>query len=1383
MSLPDQIPQIWTQAVARYEQITGKSLAVTSPRGLATVEDLLGSIETENKSFSDFRAKRARIFSALKSAMLPIQQVGDLGSTGAQMAFPPAALIFGAVKLLINAAEGVSAKFDAIVELMGTFKDFTVRLGVYTQQQISDPLRYKLTDILTTMLEIFAISRRQIERGRFKAFGKNMLLGDDEGQVMISKLNALVSSETGLVGAETLTEVKAGNTMIKRVDSNIAKLTQYMDNVSLSPMQTEQAREKGNRDHVKRVLQPTTSADDRFSAVNRSRLPGTGDWIREEKSFRDWISRVKPLLWVTGTPGAGKTYLASNIITYLKHRFPQNVQHPSHVSVAYFYFKDDDLKTRSLNQALCDISFKIAQNDPMYANHIISRVDSREDIATLPSLWQKLYVEFFIENDALDSSAYIVLDALDEAFGDDRLELFEMLKDIHQGGRLQFLMLGRPHIAEEVDEIVEILAAPTIYVSDLNNSDDIVRYIKSSITKSVYLKRASKDLQSEIVDRLTAGAQGMFIWVDFMLKDLLRKRDQGSMRKALDEAPKGLSQMIRHVLKGISESLKNSPQYAEDLNEMLAWATCSTSPLSLDIMENVLKWRSKSGDGWIWLEGYLRRQYSSLFLLNREDGLTTAELQRTAAYMGNEDIRDAEAGFEDLENLSDFSSDPMTTYVTLTHASLGDFFRSESNSLVSAEGCPPIGVNFHEAKVLLFKRYYEIISCPADSPKSHIANFLLKRVTPSVLPILKEIDIHRCSKEDKQTIGIFLARLLSNEQAMPKFVANTGVVPHPKDILGLFMSWLGDSDVQVALPPDEKTWYDSFASTNVTDVFLPCIQYISRAWLQNTNWNGHYVCQFIHDYLYYRGTSQVQSLESARVVIETAEWCSLERDAVWHRRLAMALRELGFLDASIEYFQRAIELGSLAEGWLARSGMATAYIIGKEYGKAIEAQEVCVQQLDKGERPFPNDTQQNNVLVHAVLESLAFCYSQMGDSTNGLSFYRRALEYNNRCSTCVRSILACLHMQERFAESMSLLKEMNEAIPKTGITRLSECLIANPELSNALTHWFSAASHHASDTAYMIDAYANAATVARKERKAVQAANLELCLGVFRQSYGHDSARAARIWERLINTYRGSRSEGDITSVLETASNFLATHYLTQAIEVGIDTAEGRRYGEMLELLAQGKALYLSDIMDSEDKNKASVSADRFVTNAEVGLIMGNYYKLSGRDTEATACYKAQVKECIRLLSDKDLSNDGSAFWRLASVLASVNNDESAVSMWHQSYSLTNYDIGGNDGNGNAVEKPIICKGCHRSVGIGDIFICRYCHKVIFCASCLGLRKSGTLTINICSRSHDWILLPPIPEPVKKRDGEQKNMVFIKGHWISLDELKQQLRLEWGIRK
>ncbi|EAW11082.1 uncharacterized protein ACLA_067180 [Aspergillus clavatus NRRL 1] len=202
-----------------------------------------------------------------------------------------------------------------------------------------------------------------------------------------------------------------------------------------------------------------------------------------------------------------------------------------------------------------------------------------------------------------------------------------------------------------------------------------------------------------------------------------------------------------------------------------------------------------------------------------------------------------------------------------------------------------------------------------------------------------------------------------------------------------------------------------------------------------------------------------------------------------------------------------------------------------------------------------------------------------------------------------------------------MLQEMSEQeIPETNCTRLSECLITNVDLPDSFTQWFSAAAYHTASTAYVITAYADVAIVAYSKSQTVQAANLELCRGVFLQIYENDAGRAARIWERLINTYRGNRSEGEMAAVLRVVSQLLATHYLNQAMEVGVESAEGRRYGEMLELLAQGKAPHLSDTSYSKGINRRDgIQADCFVTNSEVGLIMGNYYQVSGREVEAIA--------------------------------------------------------------------------------------------------------------------------------------------------------------------
>jgi hypothetical protein len=120
--MPDQIPDIYKAAIKRYEETTKKKLDDPSITKLITVKDLTNALDARNNEFTAFREKRHGIFAVLSVAMRPIELFGDLAAGGASMAFPPSSLVFGAVSFLINAAKDVSAKYDAIVELMETLK-------------------------------------------------------------------------------------------------------------------------------------------------------------------------------------------------------------------------------------------------------------------------------------------------------------------------------------------------------------------------------------------------------------------------------------------------------------------------------------------------------------------------------------------------------------------------------------------------------------------------------------------------------------------------------------------------------------------------------------------------------------------------------------------------------------------------------------------------------------------------------------------------------------------------------------------------------------------------------------------------------------------------------------------------------------------------------------------------------------------------------------------------------------------------------------------------------------------------------------------------------------------------------------------------------------
>ncbi|KAJ5942588.1 hypothetical protein N7516_002756 [Penicillium verrucosum] len=66
---------------------------------------------------------------------------------------------------LVGAAKGVSVSYDAIQDLMQMLQEFTVRLGAYAQEAISESLRDKLSDIIVTLIDIFVLSFKTIQRG------------------------------------------------------------------------------------------------------------------------------------------------------------------------------------------------------------------------------------------------------------------------------------------------------------------------------------------------------------------------------------------------------------------------------------------------------------------------------------------------------------------------------------------------------------------------------------------------------------------------------------------------------------------------------------------------------------------------------------------------------------------------------------------------------------------------------------------------------------------------------------------------------------------------------------------------------------------------------------------------------------------------------------------------------------------------------------------------------------------------------------------------------------------------------------------------------------------------------------------------------------------
>ncbi|KAF4982107.1 hypothetical protein FZEAL_2213 [Fusarium zealandicum] len=622
MGAEAQFNQILNDASKIYSDSSKEKLDDFMNPPIKSINDLLGQIDKQNEQFSKFREKRQTIFSALSAALAPVEIVGEIVAGAASDMFAPAEGIYGAVAYLIDAARDVSSAYDSIVELFEHLKDFTSRLDVYVQHQMSDALRNKVITILATLFEVFVLAAKEGRRGRFKAYFRNVLGKDSPVQDALEKLKALNIGEERQVLADTYGGVNALNVKTDRVEEMVTQVNQ-----TVLQMRSE-ARERtvaAHQDKLKQILDPSPFPEDYFTSFNKSRAERTGEWILKDEAVESWIRTETRFMWISGAPGTGKSFLTTRMVAWGTEKLPH---------LAYFYFRDNNPETRSVLQALRDVAYQLSESDAFYAKQLLKTLHSTDEIRTVPSAFRKLLVQPFQE-DKREKTLYIFFDGIDEA---DSVEVEELLNQLGSDDesvkrpvhcKVQVALVGRAYMTEAVTYSLDPdsrggQVLTTLNVTPDRNAEDVRSYIEESVWRLRNLRNADAELKDKIVDVMVKQAAGLFILAKFMLEEISRKRHPQTIFQSLQSYPKEINGMLARTLKNLSDTLYEDQ--AKDLNEMLQWAACAEEVLSLEQLEAVVI--LKIGDRPFNLEETLRGQYACFFELEREDGLTTDDLIR-----------------------------------------------------------------------------------------------------------------------------------------------------------------------------------------------------------------------------------------------------------------------------------------------------------------------------------------------------------------------------------------------------------------------------------------------------------------------------------------------------------------------------------------------------------------------------------------------------------------------------------------------------------------------------------------------------------------------------------------------------------------------------------
>ena len=117
-------------------------------------------------------------------------------------------------------AAGVTASYDALADLFECVANFLKRLHIYTEKiSLSPTMSDVMVKIMVEVLSVLALATKQINQGRFSKwstairyslaeYGKEKftkkLLGDNDVEAVLQRLDRLTQEEARITGAHTL---------------------------------------------------------------------------------------------------------------------------------------------------------------------------------------------------------------------------------------------------------------------------------------------------------------------------------------------------------------------------------------------------------------------------------------------------------------------------------------------------------------------------------------------------------------------------------------------------------------------------------------------------------------------------------------------------------------------------------------------------------------------------------------------------------------------------------------------------------------------------------------------------------------------------------------------------------------------------------------------------------------------------------------------------------------------------------------------------------------------------------------------------------------------------------------------------------------------------
>ncbi|KAJ6110911.1 beta-glucosidase [Penicillium sp. IBT 16267x] len=319
-----------------------------------------------------------------------------------------------------------------------------------------------------------------------------------------------------------------------------------------------------------------------FKEIEKNRNPKTGNWLRQQKAFEDWMtSPSSSVLWLQGSPGTGKTYLSSALVKHFEESNYSQIE-----GLAFFFCNRDEQNRREASPVLRSLVRQLATPKTKSHNESI-RTTLQKAREECDDKGMQLTIEHcrdqLAQSFKLYSTTVLIIDALDEMLDKELGILIEELDGVIGGQgdtrRVKLFVASRP----EKDIRARYGSSQTIVVSSEDNQHDIEEYITAEMEK-FGKKHPTSDVYSmkeEIIHVILDKCDSMFLWAALQMASFCKCETTEAVNHALENLPVDLEETYANMYRKIQS---RQPLDQEMAKRAFMWIICSVNPLKSDVL-------------------------------------------------------------------------------------------------------------------------------------------------------------------------------------------------------------------------------------------------------------------------------------------------------------------------------------------------------------------------------------------------------------------------------------------------------------------------------------------------------------------------------------------------------------------------------------------------------------------------------------------------------------------------------------------------------------------------------------------------------------------------------------------------------------------------------